>query len=157
MTDVCCLSVCLSVSLHLSVLWYLSEGSDPSKYVGINEAMNDVLTCHTFNLLCLGNTFKCKTKPKSEVRFWIYHTFHHQKKERLEKGVCIFPKSALCKVHLVAVWTAAYVTLFTALIPLPCVDEECWNVDCVSSVFRAATLRTYNYYICRFVRRICIY
>jgi len=100
---------------------------------------------------------KLKPKSKTEVHLWLYCTFHHQKKDRLKQGVCLFPNSDFCKVHLVAVWTAAYVTLFTALIPGPCVDEECWNVDCVSSVFRTATLRTHNYYICRYVRSICIF
>ena len=64
MTDVCC----LSVSLHLSVPWYLSEGPDSSKYPGINEAMNDVLTCHKFHLFRLVNTFKCKTKTKTKPK-----------------------------------------------------------------------------------------
>ena len=46
--------------------------------------------------------------------------------------------------------------LFTALIPaehsVSCVDEECSNLDCVSSVFRTATLQTYNYnYIDKYV------
>jgi hypothetical protein len=44
------------------------------------------------------------------------------------------------------------VTLFTALIPVACVDEECSNVDCVSSVFRTATLRIDNYsYVDKYV------
>jgi hypothetical protein len=55
-------AVCLSVSLHLSVPWYLSEGPDSSKYAGINGAMNDVLICNKFHLLCLDNTFMRKTK-----------------------------------------------------------------------------------------------
>jgi hypothetical protein len=74
MTDVCR----LSVSLHLSVPWYLSAGPDSSKYAGINEAMNDVLTCQKLHLLCLANTFKCKTK----VHLWLYLTFRHQKKDK---------------------------------------------------------------------------
>ena len=35
---------------------------------------------------------------------------------------------------------------------MSCVDEECSNLDCVSSVFRTATLQTYNYnYIDKYV------
>jgi len=59
-------AVCLSVSLHLSVPGYLLEGQDSSKYAGINETMNDVLTCYKFHLLCLADTFKCKTKTKTK-------------------------------------------------------------------------------------------
>jgi hypothetical protein len=61
------LSVCLSVSLNLSVPGCLLEGPDSSKYAGMNEAMNDVLTYHMFHLLCLANTFKCKTKTKTKI------------------------------------------------------------------------------------------
>ena len=61
-------AVCLSVSLHLSVPWCLSGGSNSSKYPGINEAMNDVLICHKFHLFCLANTFKRKTKIKTKKR-----------------------------------------------------------------------------------------
>jgi len=31
------------------------------------------------------------------------------------------------------------------------------KMDCVSSVFRTATLRTHNYYICRYLCSICIF
>jgi hypothetical protein len=143
--DWCVLSVCLSVSLHLSVRWYLSEGPVSSKYGGINEAMNDVLTCYKFHLLCWADTFKCKTKTKTKPKQnHLYLTFRHQKKERLTRNM-LFPKWTLCNMQSVAVWTASYVTLFTALIPVPYVDEECSNVNCVSGEFRTATLRTHNY------------
>jgi len=54
------------------------------------------------------------------------------------------------------------VTLFTALISaehsVSCVDEECSNVDCVSSVFRTATLQTYNYnYVDKYVLKRGMY
>jgi len=61
--DDCCV---LSVSMHLSVPWHLSESPNSSKYLEINKAMNDVLTCHKFHLLCLTNTFKCKTKNRNK-------------------------------------------------------------------------------------------
>ena len=54
-----CLSVCLTTSLSTLIL---IGGPNSSKYTGINEAMDDVLTCHKFHLLCSANTFKCKTK-----------------------------------------------------------------------------------------------
>ena len=61
-------------------------------------------------------------------------------------------------MQLVAVSTSSYVTLFTALIPVLCVDEECSNVDCVSSVFRTATLQTYNYnYVDKYVLKRGMY
>jgi Arc/MetJ family transcription regulator len=84
-----CLSVCLSVSLRLSVPWYLSERSHSSKYAGINEAMNDVLTCHKFHLLFLANTFKCKTKTKTKNAV-VTLTFRHQIKERKYKYFAYF-------------------------------------------------------------------
>ena len=64
MTDVCC----LSVSLHLSVPWYLLERPDSSKYARINKAMNVVLTCHKFHLFCSAYTFRCKTKPNQKTK-----------------------------------------------------------------------------------------
>jgi len=64
-----CLSVCLSVSLHLSVPGYLSERPDSSKYARINEAMIGVLTCQRFiySAGIIHLSAKQKPKPKSEV------------------------------------------------------------------------------------------
>jgi hypothetical protein len=151
----CCLSVCLSVSLHLSVPWCLSGRPNSTKHAGINETMNDALTCNKFHLLSLVNTFKCKTKTqtktKTKKRIAVVSLLYdpHLKKERQKQGFCIIPKWTLCNVQSVAVWNDSYVTLFTALIPVHFDDEECWNVHCVSSMFRSATLRTDNYNICR--------
>jgi hypothetical protein len=143
-------AVCQSVTMHLSVPSFLSEGPNPSKYVRINEAMNDVLTCHMFHLLCLVNTFRCKIKTINKMQLWLYRTFRHQNKERIKQGFCIFPKWTHCNMQLGAVLTSSYMTLFRALIPVEhrvTWFEECWTLVCVCSVFSTATLRTYN---CKF-------
>jgi hypothetical protein len=115
-TDVCCLSVWLNASFSNFCLF---SGPYSSKYAGINEANNDVLTCQKFHLFCLDNTFKCKkkTKTKNEVQLWLHLTFHHQERERPKKVYYLFPNSRPCSTQLVAVWTSSYVTLFTTLTP----------------------------------------
>jgi len=114
-------AVCLSVSLHLSVHWYLSEGADSSKYARINKAMNDVLICHKFHLLCLADAFKCKTKTKKRSAIVTFSYVPPSEKGKTKNYYAYFPKP-LCIVELVAVWTAPYVTLFTAVYP----SALCW-------------------------------
>ena len=91
MTDVCCLSVCLSVRLTASPNSLIFIGRpNSSKSAGINEAMNGVLNCHKFSLFCLANTFKCKTKAKTKNKFQLslYLTIRHQKNESKKGFYC---------------------------------------------------------------------
>ena len=95
-----------------------------------------MLTCYKFHLLCLTNTFRCKTKPKQKrncsCNFIESSTTRKWKKKQL---FCIFPKWTACNVQVVVAGTSSYVTLITALIPaehkVPYVEEERSNVDCI--------------------------
>jgi len=103
---------------------------------------------------------KPKPKPKTKTKNGVVTLSNVPPPEKVKtttRLMLFFTKWTHCKVQLVAVWTSAYVTFFTALIPaehrLTCVDEECSNVHCVSSVFRTATLRIRNY---KKRRKICM-
>jgi hypothetical protein len=79
------LSVGLSVSRHLSIPLYFSDGPDSSKYAGINGAMNDVMTYHMFHLLCLANTFRFKTQTKKHSAVLTLPYVPPPNKERLKQ------------------------------------------------------------------------
>jgi hypothetical protein len=102
-------AVCLSVSLqHSFFFWNLSVGQNSSKYEGINEAINDMLTCHKFHLLCLANTFKCKTNPKQKKGCcdFILRSATRKRKEKIQL-FCPLLKRTRRDVQLVAVGTSS--------------------------------------------------
>jgi hypothetical protein len=70
----------------------------------------------------------------------------------------LFPKSKLCNMHFSRCLNCFIRDALHSVDPsrhrLACVDGECSNMDCVSSVFRTATLRTHIYNICWW---ICTY
>ena len=152
----CVLSVCLSHCISQFIDIYRKGQNFQNTRGQMRQWMTFWLArCSIYCAWLIHLSAKLKEQPKNEMQLWLYRKFHHQKKGRQKQGFCLFPKFRLCNVQLIAVWTYSYVTLFTALIPaehrLPCVDEECSNMDCVSNVFRTATLRTHNYniHVCR--------
>lgn len=86
MTDVCC----LSVSLNLSVSWCLSEGPDSSKYAGMNEA---IMTCLFARSLIYSDWFlqlSAKPKPKSKPK-------SNPKQNQIPKCSCDFIVSSITR------------------------------------------------------------
>ena len=146
-TDDWCVFLPVCLTAYLSSLMFIGRGRFIK--IRVDRWDNEHKQFHVFCLANKFNTFKCKTKSKTKKRsaFVTLPYVPPPWKGKEKQGYCIFTKWRLCNVQFVAVWTASCRTLFTALISVPCVDEECWNVDCVSSEFRIATLRTHNYNI----------